>query len=179
MQRPAIFDAPSLYEKLDAGVLCALPWVVPCEVPRCVVPLRSQVHVGSRLCSVEKKRWRRPGSGTMLAVTRIPGVTPDLCNRAETLFFIFYNQPGSYQQYLAARELKRQAWRFHKQHSAWFQVRSGSTRPAASQPGVMAVQCSAAQLLARQAPRARAGRDAPWLSSFRSCSFNKCLPALS
>ncbi|KAL4431048.1 hypothetical protein ABPG75_006304 [Micractinium tetrahymenae] len=57
MQRPAIFDAPSLYEKLDA----------------------------------------------------------------ETLFFIFYHQPGSYQQYLAARELKRQAWRFHKQHSAWFQ----------------------------------------------------------
>lgn len=57
-QRPAIFDAPSLYEKLDA----------------------------------------------------------------ETLFFIFYHQPGSYQQYLAARELKRQAWRFHKEHSAWFQV---------------------------------------------------------
>lgn len=57
MQRTAIFDTPSLYEKLDA----------------------------------------------------------------ETLFFIFYNQPGSYQQYLAARELKRQAWRFHKQHSAWFQ----------------------------------------------------------
>jgi CCR4-NOT transcription complex subunit 3 len=56
-QRPAIFDSPSLYEKLDA----------------------------------------------------------------ETLFFIFYNQPGSYQQHLAARELKRQAWRFHKQHSAWFQ----------------------------------------------------------
>jgi hypothetical protein len=58
LQRPAIFEAPSLYEKLDA----------------------------------------------------------------ETLFFIFYNQPGSHQQYLAARELKRQAWRFHKQHSAWFQV---------------------------------------------------------
>lgn len=62
LQRPAIFDAPSLYEKLDA----------------------------------------------------------------ETLFFIFYHQPGSYQQYLAARELKRQAWRFHKQHSAWFQVCCGT-----------------------------------------------------
>ncbi len=50
--------------------------------------------------------------------------TPALYEKldAETLFFIFYNQPGSYQQYLAARELKRQAWRFHKQHSAWFQV---------------------------------------------------------
>ena len=41
---------------------------------------------------------------------------------AETLFFIFYNQPGSHAQFLAARELKRQAWRYHKQHGAWFQV---------------------------------------------------------
>ncbi len=39
----------------------------------------------------------------------------------ESLFFAFYQQPGSYQQYLAARSLKQQAWRFHKQHQAWFQ----------------------------------------------------------
>jgi NOT2 / NOT3 / NOT5 family len=41
---------------------------------------------------------------------------------SEALFFSFYYQPGSYQQYLAARELKRQSWRYHKQHGAWFQV---------------------------------------------------------
>jgi CCR4-NOT transcription complex subunit 3 len=41
----------------------------------------------------------------------------------EALFFAFYYQPGTYQQILAARELKRQSWRFHKQHNAWFQVR--------------------------------------------------------
>ena len=40
---------------------------------------------------------------------------------AESLFFAFYQQPGSYQQYLAARSLKQQAWRYHKQHQAWFQ----------------------------------------------------------
>ncbi len=40
---------------------------------------------------------------------------------SESLFFAFYQQPGSYQQYLAARSLKQQAWRFHKQHQAWFQ----------------------------------------------------------
>mmetsp|Transcript_14010 Transcript_14010/g.42303 ORF Transcript_14010/g.42303 Transcript_14010/m.42303 type:complete len:755 (+) Transcript_14010:91-2355(+) len=40
---------------------------------------------------------------------------------SEALFFSFYYQPGSYQQYLAARELKRQSWRYHKQHGAWFQ----------------------------------------------------------
>jgi hypothetical protein len=41
----------------------------------------------------------------------------------QALFFSFYYQPGTFQQYLAARELKRQSWRYHKQHSAWFQVR--------------------------------------------------------
>jgi hypothetical protein len=43
---------------------------------------------------------------------------------AETLFFAYYQQPGSAAQLMAARELKRQAWRFHKQHGAWFQVRA-------------------------------------------------------
>eukprot|EP01083_Nonionella_stella_P086602 240715_1 len=39
----------------------------------------------------------------------------------DTLFFIFYFQQGTYQQYLAARELKRQCWRYHKKYLTWFQ----------------------------------------------------------
>ena len=39
----------------------------------------------------------------------------------DTLFFIFYHQQGTYQQYLAARELKRHSWRFHKNYMTWFQ----------------------------------------------------------
>eukprot|EP00128_Syssomonas_multiformis_P010288 Colp12_sorted_trinity150504_noHs@20089 len=39
----------------------------------------------------------------------------------DTLFLIFYYQQGTYQQYLAARELKAQSWRFHKKYSTWFQ----------------------------------------------------------
>lgn len=39
----------------------------------------------------------------------------------DTLFFIFYYQQSSYQQYLAARELKRQNWRYHTRHMMWFQ----------------------------------------------------------
>ena len=39
----------------------------------------------------------------------------------DTLFFIFYYQQGTYQQYLAARELKRQSWRYHKKYMTWFQ----------------------------------------------------------
>jgi CCR4-NOT transcription complex subunit 3 len=39
----------------------------------------------------------------------------------DTLFFIFYYQQGTYQQHLAARELKKQSWRFHKKYLTWFQ----------------------------------------------------------
>jgi hypothetical protein len=38
----------------------------------------------------------------------------------ETLFFIFYYQPNSYEKYLAARELKKRDWRFHKRFFVWF-----------------------------------------------------------
>jgi CCR4-NOT transcription complex subunit 3 len=39
----------------------------------------------------------------------------------DCLFFIFYYAQGTYQQYLAARELKKQSWRFHKKYMTWFQ----------------------------------------------------------
>jgi len=39
----------------------------------------------------------------------------------DVLFFIFYYQQGSFQQYLAAKELKRRAWRYHKKYLTWFQ----------------------------------------------------------
>ena len=53
----------------------------------------------------------------------------------DTLFFIFYYHQACAQmlripphaaqnsnlQYMAARELKQRAWRFHKQYNTWFQ----------------------------------------------------------
>ena len=39
----------------------------------------------------------------------------------DTLFYLFYYRQGTYQQFLAARALKSQSWRFHKQYSTWFQ----------------------------------------------------------
>lgn len=39
----------------------------------------------------------------------------------DTLFYAFYYKQGTYQQYLAAKALKDQAWRFHKQYQTWFQ----------------------------------------------------------
>ncbi|PIN20196.1 hypothetical protein CDL12_07094 [Handroanthus impetiginosus] len=39
----------------------------------------------------------------------------------DTLFFSFYYQQNTYQQYLAAKELKKQSWRYHRKYNTWFQ----------------------------------------------------------
>ncbi|KAJ4823204.1 hypothetical protein Tsubulata_007557 [Turnera subulata] len=39
----------------------------------------------------------------------------------DTLFFAFYYQQNTYQQYMAAKELKKQSWRYHRKYSTWFQ----------------------------------------------------------
>ena len=48
---------------------------------------------------------------------------PSLYNKidTDTLFYIFYYRQNTYQQYLAAKALKTQSWRFHKQYQTWFQ----------------------------------------------------------
>ncbi|XP_035823618.1 general negative regulator of transcription subunit 3 isoform X20 [Zea mays] len=50
--------------------------------------------------------WERIGSDTLAT---------------DMLFFAFYYQQNTYQQYLAARELKKQSWRFHRRYNTWFQ----------------------------------------------------------
>jgi CCR4-NOT transcription complex subunit 3 len=40
---------------------------------------------------------------------------------SDTLFYIFYYRQGTHQQYFAAKALKDQSWRFHKQYQTWFQ----------------------------------------------------------
>ncbi|XVE89803.1 hypothetical protein DITRI_Ditri20bG0024100 [Diplodiscus trichospermus] len=39
----------------------------------------------------------------------------------DTLFFAFYYQQNTYQQYLASKELKKQSWRYHRKYNTWFQ----------------------------------------------------------
>ena len=39
----------------------------------------------------------------------------------ETLFFVFYYLEGTHAQYMAAKTLKRQSWRFHTKYKMWFQ----------------------------------------------------------
>lgn len=56
--------------------------------------------------------------------TALPPVlqNPALFERldADALFWTFYYQQGTARQCLAARELKRANWRFHKKHATWF-----------------------------------------------------------
>ncbi|KAJ6384161.1 hypothetical protein OIU78_027460 [Salix suchowensis] len=39
----------------------------------------------------------------------------------DTMFFAFYYQQNTYQQYLAAKELKKHSWRYHRKYNTWFQ----------------------------------------------------------
>jgi len=54
---------------------------------------------------------------------------PEIFRRfsTDTLFFIFYFQQGTRHQYLAARELKRLSWRYHKKFLTWFQRHDAPT----------------------------------------------------
>ncbi|OMJ75512.1 hypothetical protein SteCoe_25327 [Stentor coeruleus] len=58
-----------------------------------------------------------------------PMINPGLFSKfdLDTLFFIFYHQHGTYQQFLAAKELKAQGWIYHKKFQTWFQ-RSGEPK---------------------------------------------------
>lgn len=38
----------------------------------------------------------------------------------DTLFFIFYHQQSTKQQYFASNELKKQSWRYHTKYLTWF-----------------------------------------------------------
>ncbi|XP_058205456.1 uncharacterized protein LOC131319286 isoform X1 [Rhododendron vialii] len=42
-------------------------------------------------------------------------------NGIDTLFFAFYYQQNTYHQYLAAKELKKLSWRYHRKYNTWFQ----------------------------------------------------------
>lgn len=49
--------------------------------------------------------------------------SPDIFKKldTDTLFFMFYSQLGSVQQYYAAAQLKLYSWRFHTKYFTWFQ----------------------------------------------------------
>lgn len=54
-----------------------------------------------------------------MASLNFEGIFPKM--ELDTLFYIFYYRQGTYQQFLAAKELKNRSWRFHKRFLTWFQ----------------------------------------------------------
>jgi hypothetical protein len=64
----------------------------------------------------------------------------------DTLFFIFYQQQGSFPQYQASRELKKQSWRYHKKVS--------SHRPTFEVIVAVIVRAMSASVLTRLVPAA-------------------------
>jgi CCR4-NOT transcription complex subunit 3 len=69
---------------------------------------------------IPRNPWPTPSyyTQTPLPLLDNPAIFSQL--EVETLFYIFYFYPGSYKQYLAAQELKKQSWRFHIKYMTWF-----------------------------------------------------------
>ncbi|KAJ3630099.1 hypothetical protein Zmor_027064, partial [Zophobas morio] len=123
-------QAPLLYKQLQGS---AYQWKPPLSPAEQRAMLALQLSYSNMPDRADSDRIRQYVPRTPCPVPSYYPKQPDpqLLNPSifekmgvETLFFIFYYQPGTYQQYLAARELKKQAWRFHKKYLTWFQ-RSG------------------------------------------------------
>uniref|UniRef100_A0A0D9VX03 NOT2/NOT3/NOT5 C-terminal domain-containing protein n=1 Tax=Leersia perrieri TaxID=77586 RepID=A0A0D9VX03_9ORYZ len=71
------------------------PAVTPASFPQIQAPVVSNPAF-----------WERMGSDSL---------------STDMLFFAFYYQQNTYQQFLTARELKKQSWRFHRKYNTWFQ----------------------------------------------------------
>ncbi|RBR23862.1 uncharacterized protein FIESC28_03331 [Fusarium coffeatum] len=105
-KRPYHPSAPSALRMMSASQ-ASCPDVVDADVPRSYRPEVPVPPTGSNfprepLALFDDQRW-------------YSRVDPD------TLFYVFYYRQGSTQQYMAAKALKDQSWRFHKQYQTWFQ----------------------------------------------------------
>ena len=105
-KRPYHPSAPSALRMMSASQ-ASCPDVVDADVPRSYRPEVPVPPTGSNfprepLALFDDQRW-------------YSRVDPD------TLFYVFYYRQGSAQQYMAAKALKDQSWRFHKQYQTWFQ----------------------------------------------------------
>jgi len=62
--------------------------------------------------------------------------SPALFGRLEpdTLFFVFYYQQGTYAQYLAARELRQQGWRYSNKTCTFYKRVGGGGDPEEAAP---------------------------------------------
>ncbi|KAL7421453.1 general negative regulator of transcription subunit 5 [Cryptotrichosporon argae] len=90
--------------------------------------LDHSLHNAPHVTDAEPPRYYRPQNPIQTPAyypqTRLPVLEDKtIYSRLELdqLFYIFYYMTGTYEQWCAAQELKRQSWRFHKQYLTWFQ----------------------------------------------------------
>ncbi|KAM5352657.1 hypothetical protein ACJ41O_005379 [Fusarium nematophilum] len=105
-KRPAPPSAPSTLRMMTSSQ-ASCPEVVDADVPRSYRPDVPVPPTGSGFP-------REP-----LAIFEDPRLYSRI--DPDTLFYVFYYKQGSPQQYMAAKALKDQSWRFHKQYQTWFQ----------------------------------------------------------
>ncbi|KAL0942410.1 ccr4-not transcription subunit 3 [Colletotrichum truncatum] len=105
-KRPASYTSAATQRMLQASqAMC--PDILDTDVPRTYRP-----------------DLRLSSTGTGFPQEPLPLFDdPRLYSRIDpdTLFYVFYYKQGTPQQYLAAKALKDQSWRFHKQYQTWFQ----------------------------------------------------------
>ncbi|KAK3682159.1 Not1 N-terminal domain, CCR4-Not complex component-domain-containing protein [Podospora appendiculata] len=104
-KRPAPINAPST-QRMHALSEQTKPLIRDAEVPRTYHP-DAKFHSLSQFPQESLAIFDDPRLYSR--------IDPD------TLFYVFYYKQGTYQQYLAAKALKDQSWRFHKQYQTWFQ----------------------------------------------------------
>ncbi|UNI21193.1 proteinral negative regulator of transcription subunit 5 [Purpureocillium takamizusanense] len=105
-KRPVVSSSPATVRLMSASQMTS-PDSIDAEVPR---TYRPDVPV--------------PPTGSGFPREPLPIFDdPRLYSRIDpdTLFYVFYYKQGTAQQYLAAKALKDQSWRFHKQYQTWFQ----------------------------------------------------------
>jgi CCR4-NOT transcription complex subunit 3 len=91
--------------------------------------LKSSMVFSPENAEIEKQPNYQPRNPYNGAHASFPMAAPTMAESAalfeklpmDSLFFAFYYQPGTYQQYLAAKQLKKHSWRFHKKYMTWFQ----------------------------------------------------------
>ncbi|KAF5637222.1 NOT3-general negative regulator of transcription subunit 3 [Fusarium tjaetaba] len=105
-KRPYPPSAPSALRMMTASQ-ASCPDIVDADVPRSYRPDQPVPPTGSGFP-------REP-----LAIFDDPRLYSRM--DPDTLFYVFYYKQGTAQQYMAAKALKDQSWRFHKQYQTWFQ----------------------------------------------------------
>lgn len=105
---------PSDSERLRA-YLHRQPVQTPAHYPQVIfrnIFLRTFCYLGLKFPSIFIFQSQLPHSDTVEFFQRLS---------TETLFFVFYYMEGTKAQYLAAKALKKQSWRFHTKYMMWFQ----------------------------------------------------------